>query len=79
MGCYNMSSIDHLHVEADKLKVKEHLELPPAQYVARWLEPENVSHSITTKDPPKRKMKMLFTRHRTLETMRITGHSKAQL
>ena len=41
-GCHKMSSVDHLHVEANMLKVKEHSELLFAQYLARCLEPENV-------------------------------------
>ena len=34
-GCHKMSSIDHLHTEAEMLKVKEHSELLSAQYLAR--------------------------------------------
>ena len=65
-GCHKMSSVDHLHAEANMLKVKEHSELLSAQYLARCLEPENVNFSITTKEPPKRMMKeTLFTRHRS--------------
>ena len=33
-GCHKMSSIDHLHMEAEILKVKEHSELLSAQYLA---------------------------------------------
>ena len=59
-----MSSVDHLHVEANMLKVKEHSELLSAQYLAKCLEPENVNFSITTMEPPKRMMKKtIFTRH----------------
>ena len=36
-GCHKMSSIDHLHTEADMLKVREHSELLSAQYLARCL------------------------------------------
>ena len=39
-GCHKMSSIDHLHTEAEMLKVREHLELLSAQYLARCLEPD---------------------------------------
>ena len=39
------------------LNVREHSELLSAQYLVRCLEPENVCHSITTRDPPKRRMK----------------------
>ena len=44
-GCHKMSSVDHLHVEAEILKVKEHTEILSAQYSARYLEQENVCHS----------------------------------
>ena len=37
-----MSSVDHLHAEANVLKVREHSELLSAQYLARCREPENV-------------------------------------
>ena len=33
-GCHKMSSIDHLHTEAEMQKVKEHSELLSAQYLA---------------------------------------------
>ena len=76
-----MSSVDHLHVEAEmqKVKVKEHSELLSAQYLARCLEPENVCHSITTMELPERRMKeTLFTSHRnTVEPMIPTGNRKA--
>ena len=50
-SCHKMSSVDHLHVEAKMLKVREHSELLSAQY-------------LTTRETPKRRMKeTLFTRH----------------
>ena len=55
-GCHKMSSVDHLHVEANMLKVKEYSELLSAQYLACCLEPKNVNFSITTREPPKRMM-----------------------
>ena len=33
--CHKMTSIDHLHTEAEMLKVNEHSELLSAQYFAR--------------------------------------------
>ena len=48
-GYHKMSSIDHLHTEAEMLKVKEHSELLSAQNLARCLEPGNVCHPITTR------------------------------
>ena len=78
-GCHKMSSVDHLHVEANMLKVREHSELLSAQYLARCLEPGNVCHSITTRETPKRRMKeTLFTRHRnTVEPMMLANNRKA--
>ena len=65
-GCHKIYSVDHLHAEANMLKVKEHSELLSAQYLARCLEPENVNFSITTREPHKRMMKeTIFTRHRS--------------
>ena len=76
-----MSSVDHLHAEANVLEVREHSELLSAQYLARCLEPENVNNSITTRDTPKRRLKeTLFTRHRsTVEPMMIAKDRKSTL
>ena len=76
-----MSSVDHLHVKAEMLKVREHSELLYAQYLAICLEPENVFHSNTTRETPKRQMKeTLFTRHRnTVEPMMLADNRKATL
>ena len=69
-GCHKMSSVDHLHVEAEMMKVMEHAKQLSAQYLARCLE-KNVCHSITIRETPKRRMKeTLFTRHHnTVEPM----------
>ena len=56
-SCHKMSSVDHLHVEANMLNVREHSELLSAQYLARCLDPGNVCHSITTWETPKTQMK----------------------
>ena len=76
-----MSSIDHLHTEAEMLKFREHSELLSAQYLARCLEPGNVCHPITTRAIPERQMKeTLFTRHRnTVEPMMLADNRKATL
>ena len=67
-GCHKMFSIDHLHTEAEMLKVREHSELLSAQYLARCLEPGNVCHPITTRATPERQMKeTLYTRHRRMQ------------
>ena len=34
-GCHKMTSVDHLHAEANMLKVKAHSELLSAKYLAR--------------------------------------------
>ena len=80
-GCHKMSSVDHLHVEAKMLKVRDHSELLSAQYLARYLEPGYVCHSITTRETPKRRIKeALFTRHRnTVEPMMLADIMKATL
>ena len=77
-GCHKMSSIDHLHTEAEMLKVKEHSELLSAQYLARCLEPANVCHPITTRATPERQMKeTLYTRHRnTVEPTMVNNDRK---
>ena len=79
-GCHKMSSVDHLHVEAKMLKVRDH-ELLSAQYLARCLKPGNVCHAITTMETPKTRMKeTLFTRHRnTVEPMMLADNRKATL
>ena len=66
-GCHKMSSVDHLHIEAKLLKLREHSELLSAQYLAR--------------DTPKRRMKeTLFIRPRSnVEPMMITKDKKATL
>ena len=80
-GCHKMSSIDHLHTEAEMLKVKEHPELLSAQNLARCLEPGNVCHPITTRATPERQMKeTLYTRHRnTVEPMMVKNDRKTTL
>ena len=77
-GCQKMSSVDHLHIEAKMLKVREHSDLLSAQYLARCLEPGNVCHSISTRKTPKRWMKeTLFARHRsTVEPMMLVNNRK---
>ena len=80
-GCHKMSSIDHLHTEAEMLKVREHSELLSAQYLARCLEPGNVCHPITTRATPERRMKeTLYTRHRnTVEPMMVKNDRNVTL
>ena len=79
-GYHKMSSIDHLHKEAEMLKVREHSELLSAQYLARYMEPGNVCHPITTRDTPEMQMKeTLYTRHQnTVEPMMVKNDSYTQ-
>ena len=76
-----MSGVDQLHIETKVLKVREHSELLSVHYLARCLEPGNVSISITTMDTPKRWMKAtLFTRHRgSVEPMMVAKDRIATL
>ena len=78
-GCHKMSSVDHLHVEAKMLKVREHSELLSAQYLARCLVPANVCHSLTTRETHNRRMQETqFTRHRnTVEPMGMDGEQSS--
>ena len=59
-GAHKMSSIDHLHCEAQMLKVTEHSDLLSAQYLVKCLDHENVCHNITTLDQPPRMMKHTY-------------------
>ena len=79
-GCHKMYSVDHLHIEARMMNVREHSKLLSAQYLARCLEPENVCRSITTRQTPKRRMKeTLFTRHSNTEEPMMLANRKATL
>ena len=75
-----MSSIDHLHTEAQMLKVKEHSELLSAQYLARCLEPGNVCHPITRATLERQMKETLYPRHRnTVEPTMVKNDRKATL
>ena len=56
------------YTEAEMLKVREHSDLLYAQYLARYMEPGNVCHPITTRATPERQMK---------ETLDIEKHCRA--
>ena len=79
--CHKMPSIDHLHTEAEMLKVRKHLELLSAQYLAICLEPRNVYYPITTRATPERQTKeTLYTGHRnTVEPMMVNNDRKCTL
>ena len=79
-GWHKMSSIDHLHTEAEMLKVREHSELLSSQYLARCLEPENIYHPITTRAIPERQMKeTLYTRHENTGKLHSTLQQSLKL
>ena len=80
-GYHKMSSIDHLHIEVEILKDREHSEPVSAQYLARCMEPGNVSHPFTTRATPKRQMNdTLYTRHQnTVEQVMVEMDCQAVL
>ena len=75
-----MSSIDHLHCEAQMLKVTEHSDLLSAQYLVKYLDHENVCHNITTLDPPPHMMKhTLYSKHHTTIAPLLADTTKESL
>ena len=78
-GCHKMSSVDHLHVEAKMLKVREHSELLSAQYLARCLEPGNVCHSITTRETPQETDEGDTIHQTSQQPMMLANNRKATL
>ena len=50
-GCHKMSSVDHLHAEANMLKVNEHSELLSAQYLARCLDQRMSTSPLSQGNP----------------------------
>ena len=80
-GSHLISSVDHLHAEAEMLPVDDHSELLSAQYLAKCLQPTNVCHNITIRGPPPRRMKnTLYTRHRaTVKPLMTDGNLKDTL
>ena len=79
-GAHKMSSIDHLHCEAQMLKVTEHPDLLSAQYLVKCLDHENVCHNITTLDQPPRMMKhTLYSKHHTTIAPLLADTTKESL
>ena len=75
-GCHEMSSIHHLHIEAEMMKGREHSKLIYVQYLARCMEPGNVCHPITIRATPE----TLYTRHRnTVEPIMVKTDRKTTL
>ena len=50
-GAHKMASIDRLHQESLKLRVKDHTDMLSAQYLVNCLEEDHVSHGITIQEP----------------------------
>ena len=46
LGCHKMAHIDHLHAECKMLKVKEHMDLIAAQYLAACYSPSHPCHEL---------------------------------
>ena len=61
-GSPMMASIDHLHMEAEILTVREHLEMLCCQFLATCLQPSHPSYPIITADPGPRNMKKTLLR-----------------
>ena len=56
-GCLMMTSIDHLHMEAELMTVREHLDMLCSQYLATSLQREHPSYQVVTADPGPRSKK----------------------
>ena len=79
-GAHKMSSIDHLHCEAQMLKVTEHSDLLSAQYLVKCLDHENVCYNITTLDqPPRMMMHTLYSKHHTTIAPLLADTTKESL
>ena len=79
-GAHKMANIDHLHCEAQMLKVTEHSDLLSAQYLVKCLDHENVCHNITTLDQPPCMMKhTLYSKHHTTIAPLLADTTKESL
>jgi hypothetical protein len=61
LGVHMMASEDHLHVEAKELKVKEHLDLLAAQYLASCYDPDHACHEMSMQPDRRRFPRKVFT------------------
>ena len=78
-GTHKMASIDDLHQESLTLKVKDHSDMLPAQYLANGLEEDHVCNGITTQEPRPRPMKeTLHSRHYSTVLPRL-GSSRMEI
>ena len=71
-GAHKMTSIDHLHQESFKLRVKDHPDMLSAQYLVNCLEEDHVSHGITIQEPRPRPMReTIHSRHHSTVLPRL--------
>ena len=61
-GCFMMSSIDHLHMEAEILTVKEHLDMLCTQHLATCLQRGHPSFAVVSADSGPRNKKQTLQR-----------------
>ena len=57
-----MASVDHLHMEAEIMTVREHLDMLCAQFLASCLQPNHPSFPVVTADSGPRNMKQTLQR-----------------
>ena len=77
-GAHKMTSIDHLHQESLKLRVKDHSDMLSAQYLVNCREEDHVSHGIIIQEPRLRPMKeTLHSRHHSTVLPRL-GSSRME-
>ena len=56
-GCPMMASVDHLHMEAEIMTVREHLAMLCAQFLVSCLQPNHPSFPVVTADSGPRNKK----------------------
>ena len=74
-GCHRMTSIDHLHVEAEIMTVREHLNMLCSQFLATCLQESHPSFPIVTADSGPRTVKQTLQRRYIGEVERYTGEA----
>ena len=72
-GSTMMSSIDHLHMEAEILTVEEHLDMLCTQFLASSLQPGHPSFPIVTADSSPRNMKQTLQRRYAAQVESFKG------
>ena len=72
-GCHKMSSIDHLHMEAEIMTVKEHLNMLCTQFLATCLQENHPSFPIVTADSGPRTVKKTLQSRYIGDLSRYTG------